>query len=499
MIRSLLLTALLFAAGSASGADLRIALQDDPDTLDPAVNWSFVGRHVLQSVCDKLVDIDTEGAIVPMLATKWDWSADGRSLTLALRAGVHFQDGTPFDAAAVKFNLERELTLPGSRRRSELAALDTVEVTGPLTVVLHLKEPSVPLLALFTDRAGMMVSPKAVEAEGEQFGQHPVCAGPYRFAERVSQDRIVLERDPAYWHAADFHFDRIIFLPMPDGTVRLTNLKAGQVDLVDRLPPTAVAEIGANKDLALADGPSLSYSGLTFNLANGSKALPAIASNPLVRQAISLAIDRRALNEVAFDGKYEAGNQPFAPSSPWYDQALPVPAADPAAAKAKLAEAGVTHLSFELLVPSDPLAQQEAQMIQAMLAEIGIEVKLVASEFITLLDRARRGDFEADIVGWSGRVDPDLNISPLLACGAAGNDGHYCSDQLMAILAAARATADVAARKAKYDEAVELLARDVPIVYLYHARSIFGMTRRLSGLHVFPDGIIRLDGTSFAQ
>jgi peptide/nickel transport system substrate-binding protein len=284
---------------------------------------------------------------------------------------------------------------------------------------------------------------------------------------------------------------------MPDGTVRLTNLKARQVELVDRLPPSAVTEIAADPALATAEGAGLSYSGLTFNLANGDKAVSAIAGNPLVRQAISLAIDRRALNEVAFDGRYEAGNQPFAPSSPWYDKALPVPARDPAAAKAKLAEAGVTHLSFELLMPTDPLAQQEAQMIQAMLAEIGIEVRLVATEFITMLDRARRGDFQADLVGWSGRVDPDLNISPLLGCGAAGNDGHYCSAALTKILAAARATPDPAARKAGYDEAVGLLATDVPVIYLYHARSIFGLTARLHGFRVFSDGIIRLDGVAF--
>jgi peptide/nickel transport system substrate-binding protein len=495
-VRAALLSILLLVAAPAFGSELRIALQDDPDTLDPALNWSFVGRHVLQSVCDKLVDIDPDGTIVPMLATGWRWSPDGLLLTLDLRAGVSFQDGERFDAQAVKFNLERELTLPGSRRKSELAALDTVEVTGPLEIVLHLKQASVPLLALFTDRAGMMVSPKAALAAGEQFGQRPVCAGAYRLAERVAQDRIVLERFAGHWRAGDYPIDRVTFLPMPDGTVRLTNLKAKQVDLVDRLPPSSVAEIGADPALALAEGPSLAYSGLNFNLANGPKALPAIASNPLVRQAISLAIDRQALNEVAFDGRYEAGNQPFAPSSPWYDKALPVPARNIAGAKAKLAAAGVGPFSFELLMPTDPLAQQEAQMIQAMLAEIGIEVKLVSSEFITLLDRARRGDFQADLVGWSGRVDPDLNISPLLGCGAAGNDGHYCSEALTKILAEARATPDPAIRKAKYEDAVALLAAEVPIVYLYHPRSIFGLSARLHGLRVFPDGIIRLDGVT---
>ena len=164
-------------------------------------NWSFVGRHVLQSLCDKIVDIDENGQIIPMLATSWEWNADSTALTLKLRPDAVFHDGTKVDAAAIKYNLDRELTIKISRRKAEISAIASVDVVDPLTVKINLKEPSVPLLAALSDRAGMMISPKAGEALGEKFTDAPVCSGPYKFVERVTQDRIVLDKFPQYYAA----------------------------------------------------------------------------------------------------------------------------------------------------------------------------------------------------------------------------------------------------------------------------------------------------------
>src|SRR5262249_45420031 len=154
-------------------------------SLDPAKNWTFVGRHVLSSLCDKLVDIAPDGTIAPQLALAWTTVEDGRAVTLKLRPGVTFHDGEAFDAAAVKYNIERELTLPGSRRKSEIDTVTGAEIVDPLTVRLLLARPFAPLIAQFTDRAGMMVSPKAAQAAGDKFDQRPICAGPYKFVERV--------------------------------------------------------------------------------------------------------------------------------------------------------------------------------------------------------------------------------------------------------------------------------------------------------------------------
>lgn len=483
------------AAPAAAQSVLKIGLQDDPDTLDPASNWSFVGRHVLQSLCDKVVDIDDKGQIVPMLATSWEWNADSTALTLKLRKDALFHDGTKVDAAAIKYNLERDLNLKISRRKAEISAISNVEVVDDYTVKINLKEPSVPLLAALSDRAGMIISPKAGEALGEKFTDAPVCSGPYKFVERVTQDHITLEKFPQYYNADQFHFDQLIYRGMPDSNVRLLNLRSGQLDLIERLAATDVEAVKADSALAVDPVVGLGYYGITFDITGEGANLDA-GKKAAIREAFSLAIDRDAINSVVFDGQASTGNQPFPPSSPFYDKSFPVPARDLDAAKKKMEEAGVTSVNLELLVPTDAERQQVAQLIQAMVQEIGINVSIKPTELMTLLDVARQGKFESHLVGWSGRVDPDLNITPMLACGAAGNDAHYCNKDLDAILTKARALTDTGARNAEYGKAIAILLKDLPIVYLYHSQWIFAHNSNLTGFQPAPDGIIRLAGVS---
>ncbi|MBM3572265.1 MAG: ABC transporter substrate-binding protein, partial [Alphaproteobacteria bacterium] len=176
---TLVLTAAACLMGAtASAQTLRIGLQEDPDTLDGAKNWSFVGRIVMQALCDKLVDIASDQSIVPMLATSWQTAADGKSITFKLRQDAKFHDGDRVDAAAVKFSIDRALTLPDSRRKSEISAVSNVVVIDEFTVRVAMKMPFSPLRAQFADRAGIIVSPRAVAASGDQFGNKPVCAGP---------------------------------------------------------------------------------------------------------------------------------------------------------------------------------------------------------------------------------------------------------------------------------------------------------------------------------
>ncbi|HEV7256662.1 MAG TPA: ABC transporter substrate-binding protein [Bosea sp. (in: a-proteobacteria)] len=482
-------------APAAAQSVLKIGLQDDPDTLDPVSNWSFVGRHVLQSLCDKIVDIDSSGKIIPMLAASWEWSADSTALTLKLRNDALFHDGSKVDAAAIKFNLDRALTAGISRRKAEISAIKSVEAVDPTTVKISLKEPSVPLLAALSDRAGMIISPAAGEKLGDKFTDAPVCSGPYKFLERVVQDRIVLEKFPQYYDAAKYHFDRLIYRGMPDSNVRLLNLRSRQLDLIERLAATDVDAVKRDKALAVDPVVGLGYYGITFSIGGDGANLDA-GKKAAIREAFSLAIDRQAISNVVFDGQASTGNQPFPPSSPFYDKSFPVPARDLVAAKKKMAEAGVKSVDLELLVPTDAERQQVAQLIQAMVQEIGIKVSIKPTELMTLLDIARQGKFQSHLVGWSGRVDPDLNITPMLTCGAATNDAKYCNEALDAVLAKARSLGDVEARKAEYAKAVAILLKDLPIVYLYHSQWIFAHSSGLTGFKPAPDGIIRLTNVS---
>ena len=181
--------------------------------LDPHRARTFVGRIVFTSLCDKLVDITPDLKFTPELATEWSWSDDGKSLTFKLRPGVKFHDGEPMNAAAVKANIERARTLPDSLRKSELTSVDNVEAVDDLTVKVNLSRPDATLLSQLSDRAGMIMSPKALASA--DFAQKPVCSGPYKFVERVQNDRIVLEKFKDHWDAKNFTFDRIVFTAHP--------------------------------------------------------------------------------------------------------------------------------------------------------------------------------------------------------------------------------------------------------------------------------------------
>ena len=232
-------------SSAAQAQTLRIAMREDPDILDPSLARTYVGRIVFAGLCDKLFDINEKLEIVPQLALSYEW-ADPTSLFIKLRPGVVFHDGEKLDAAAVKYSLERHLTVSGSFRRSEIGAMDRVEIVDPMTVRIVLKTPSSPFVSQLTDRSGMIVSPKAAEAAGKDFGLKPVCAGPFRLAERVPQDRIVLERFPEYWNAEAIKLDRVVYLPIPDSSIRLANLQAGSIEMSEQILPTDAEAVRGN-------------------------------------------------------------------------------------------------------------------------------------------------------------------------------------------------------------------------------------------------------------
>lgn len=491
-------TLLLLAGGSAlAETTLRIGIQDDPDVLDPHRSRTYSGRLVYTALCDKLVDVSPQLELVPQLATAWQWSDDNRSLTLQLRQGVTFHDGEAFDAAAVKFNLDRARSLPDSLRKSELASVDTVEVVDPQTVRIRLKQPDATLLAQLSDRAGMMLAPKASTGD---VGSKPVCSGPYRFVQRVQQDRIVLERFPQYWNASAYHFDRLIFLPIPDTSVRLANLRSGDLDIVERVAPTDVKGLQGQAGFTLYNTPGLGYMQLMVNMANGDRAKNPFAGDKRVRQAFDLALDREALNQVVFEGLYAPSVQPFPQSSPYYDKAFAVPARDVARSQALLKAAGVSlPVKVELKIANNPIAQQVGQLIQAMAAEAGFEVNLVATEYATLLAEQHAGNFQLGLSAWSGRPDPDGNVHQFVTCKGNQNDGRYCNAALDQLLDQARTINDQAQRQALYAQALTLLREELPVFYLYFDPRIIATRADLKGFIPNPDGLIRLAGVTRGQ
>src|SRR5438270_10333623 len=485
----------LALAASASAQTLRIGLAEDPDVLDPTLARTFVGRVVFAALCDKLVDIDDKLNIVPQLATSWEWSADNKSLTMKLRQGVTFHDGEKFDAAAVKYNIERHKTMAGSNRRGELAPVASVDVIDAATVRLNLTAPFSPLLAQLADRAGMMVSPKAAQAEGDKFGAKPVCSGPFRFVERVAQDRIALERYPDYWNKSEIHLEKIIYLPITDSTVRLANLKSGQLDFIERMAPSDVPQLKSDSRFKISKITEIGYQGITINVGKSDLATKnPLGRDPRVREAFELALDRQAIVQVAMDGEADVGNQWVAPTNSYYAKNVPIPKRDVAKAKALLQQAGVTNPSFTLLTPTTSDAQKIAQVVQAMAKDAGFDIKIQSTEFATTLDLADKGQFEAYVLAWSGRADPDGNLYSFDACKQPLNYAGYCKPEVDELLNRSRSTRDPAERKKVYEQIAARVLKDRPIVYLYHRNWLWAHNAKLSGMRSIPDGLLRVTG-----
>jgi peptide/nickel transport system substrate-binding protein len=481
-------------AGALAQTTLRIGLAEDPDILDPTMARTYVGRIVFAAFCDKLFDIDEKLNIVPQLALSYSTSDDGKEVAIKLRPNVKFQDGELFDAEAAKFSLERHLTFPGSFRKPELTSLDHVDVVDPLTIKLVLKAPFSPLIAQLTDRAGMMMSPKAAKAAGDKFGLHPVCAGPYKFVERVQQDRIVLEKFADYWNKDNVFIDKIVYLPIVDSTVRLANLKSGGLDLIERVLATDINDVRADSRLKLSTVIELGYQGITLNIGHDKNKGP-LSQSAKVRQALDLSIDREAINQVVFNGESRTGNQWVNPDHPYYQKAFPIRGRDVEKAKALLKEAGVTPpVAVDYLVPKNAETEAVAQVVQSMAAEAGFDMKIRVTEFATSLKQAEAGEFQAYMLNWSGRIDPDGNSYVFMHSGAPQSNSEWRNTEADKALDDARLVSDVAQRKALYEKLTRLVMEEVPIIYLYHRRLLFAHTTKLEGYKQMPDGLVRVIG-----
>jgi len=496
MLRPALFMVLFLAGGGfcspIRAQTLRIGIPSEPDTLDPVLSNTVASRLVLTAACDKLVDIDPQLAFVPQLAQSWEWDDGGASIVFHLRPGVRFQDGESFDAGAVRANLDRALTLPTSRRRSEISTVTGVEVVDPLTVRLRMAAPFAPLLAQLADRAGMMVSPKALAAP--DIGDMPVCAGPFRIVQRSPQDRTVLDRFEGYWNRADIHLVRVVFQPIPDSAVRLLNLRAGAIEIADSPSATDLGQIRAEPHLRVALATGLGYQQLIINVGNGPAAQNPLGRDPRVREALELALDRTVINQVAFDGQNTVGNQPQPPGNPFHVASLPWPMRDVVRARRLLNDAGYDRVPIELLVPTISEFQAVGEIIQSMAAEAGFDVTLRATELAAALQRARDGQFQAFLITWSGRVDPDANVYPFQHSAGSINDGHYANTEVDRLLDQARSTSDRAVRVAAYTAAARIYLAERPRIYLYHENRRWALRANVDGFVPMPDGLIRVTG-----
>jgi peptide/nickel transport system substrate-binding protein len=491
-------------AAAAGSGNITVGLAGAPDALDPTTGSTFDGRTVFANMCQKLYDINAQLNILPQLATSLPVISDGGlTYTIQLKQGVLFNDGTSFNAAAVKTTLDHYLTDPESARAAELHGLQSVDVTGPYTVVLHLSKPFAPLTSILADRAGMILSPTQLTKLGNNFAQDPVCVGPFEFSSRPSLDTIILKKSPYYYGKADVHLATVTFEVITDESTMAADLSSGQIQIGEEIAPQDVQSLQNNSSVTLEAQNSLGYEGLDINTGNVSGSLKTygtannpFATHPTLREAFELSLNRAELNKVAFNGLYSASCSPIPSNSPW---AVNVPCTSQNIAEAKklIAATGLkTPIHVSLMLANDPLDLQIGSIIQSMGAQAGFDVSLQPLEFTTSLSRAAAGQFEMYIVGWSGRVDPDQNTFndwyPQSALNYTGAD-YSALDNL---LLQARASTSTTQRKAFYTQAVQLMQQELNIIYLWDPKYYLGVSKTVTGVQYFPDALIRLEYAS---
>ncbi len=492
------------AKPAGSGGTVTFALENDVIDFDPMLSRAFVDRNAHYQIYDSLVRVDNSNKIIPWLATKWDTSQDGKQVTFTLRQGVKYHDGSPFDADSVKWNIDRYRTTSGSARAGELAPVSSVDVVDASTVRFNLSSPFAPLLSLLVDRAGMMVSRKVAEAAGQDFTRNAFKAGtgPFVLTEAVKDDHITLEKNPDWWGTDASGgklplLDKIVIRPITDASVRLTNLRTGDAQLMNNVSPKDVSVVQSDSTLSYQEAAGFAYDSLVTNRKEGF-----IFNEGRYVKAVSMAIDRQELLQKAYFGVGQVAHSDIAPSHFCFDPNFkPYEKADPDGAKQLVQQVGNGQLSFELLVPAgDPALLQQAQLIQAQLKRADIDAQLSQLEFAQVLkqqtDHVYKG---ATFVGWSGRIDPDGNSYDFNYTNRPNNDSSYSNPQVDQLLDQERQASDQNTRTDAFRKAQQIYAVDDPSRVWYRFRVSQLLTgKKLQGLQVYGDSIPRLQYASLS-
>ncbi|MEP6978714.1 MAG: ABC transporter substrate-binding protein [Thermoleophilia bacterium] len=484
----------------ATAGTLTVGLAEEPDALDPTLARTFVGRIVFLSLCEKLYDINAKLEIVPQLAASLPKvSGDGKTVTIALRKGIKFNDGTPFNAAAVKTSLDRHKGLARSARASELTPVDSVTTSGSSTVVLHLSAPFAPLTSLLADRSGMIMSPTALNGSGA-FASNPVCVGPFSFVSRTAGDRIVLKKSDQYYAKSKVKLAGIVYRIVNEPSAMAANLRSHDIDVADRLASTNLPTIKGDSSLTVIKATTLGYQGLTINIGNknGLRKPYENVGTPLakhrgLREALELSLDRKVINKVVFGGTVLPDCSPVSPVQKfWRDPKLKCPGRNIARAKKLVAQSGErTPITIKVTIGTDTVAARLGQVLQAQAKDAGFNLELVPTEFTTALNRADAGQFDVFAVGFSGRVDPDGTNYGFVHTGGSLNDSGYSSGRVDRLLDAARTNTNPNKRRAIYNQAFAIVLQDRPLIYLWHPQNFTGVSKKVKGVRVYGDGLIR--------
>jgi peptide/nickel transport system substrate-binding protein len=459
------------------GGTLRIATGSDPTALDPQLARSGSDLVFLWANHDPLIGADRRGVPRPefSLAESWDTS-NPTQIKVKLRQGITFHDGTPFDAEAVKWNIERvQDPKTASAARQDLLAISRVEIVDKSAVVLHLGSPNAAVLTALGDRGGLMTSPTAGKAEGANIARKPVGTGPFKFVEWVQSSRVVYERNPNYWRkdakgGALPYLDRLQFQIIPEAQVRLAALESNTVDHVQSVAPADWDRLAAISSLVLTSKEG-SNTGLVFLNTN-----LAPTNNVDFRRALNWAVDRTAMNRVLYQGKIGVAKTVLGTRLFGEEASVPDAAGlDLVKARAFLEQSGIpaAERRIKLFAQSDdPVRVQSAEFLQAEFKKIGVETQIVLAAVAQLLsdffDKPTGGNML--VSGFGLRADPDGTMRNLFHSTGYFNPGHRANAEVDGLIDRAVASYDPAQRKDLYVQLERVVARDALTILYSNAQ-----------------------------
>jgi peptide/nickel transport system substrate-binding protein len=480
---ALFVLAALLVLGGALGAApqkvLKFALSGNPDTLDPHKTAGTLTFQTLKSIYDTLVEPDMEGNIIPALASRWQISEDSLTWTFTLRRDVTFHNGDKLTSADVKATLERVMDkATASPKASDFAAIKSVETPNDYTVVIRLSAPAVPLLATLASGWGAILPKSLIEA-GHDFASKPVGTGPFVLKEWVRDNKIVLQKNRSYWTKGLPKLDGVEFDIIPERAVQVQGLISGQIDATEMVDVEDLPALEASPKVKIEKMMT------SLILVMGINCSRPPLDDLRVRQAINQAIDKQKVLDVAY-----GGGAPIATfmnyGNAFYKDFTSLYPYDPGKARSLLAEAGVgKDTVLQMLVPNNyPPHIKAAELYQQMLEQVGLNVKLQLIDWSTWLsDVYTAAKYDLTVIGHTGKLDPDGTL------GGYGTEKRYVrwvNPTAAGLIKTAAVTPNVAARKKLYDQALELMAREVPFVFLGTSYRRIGMLKNVKDFRMHP-------------
>lgn len=508
-----LMSAVLTGCGSKSNSAsakapkiLYLATSSDPRGMDPAWVDDGESTKVMNQIYETLFKYKKDSTEVePCLATDWQISTDGKEYTFHLRKGVKFQDGTPFNADAVVYNIERQLP-PKAKDDMPYASftfgeVQKVEKVDDYTVKFTLKEPYTPFLAnLAMALAAPIASPTALQKNNDNINENPVGTGPYKFVKWDKGQSITLERNTDYWGAKP-DADKIIFKIEKENSVRASDLIAGQIDMTDEVDPNDIPKLQQNNITIFKDaGMNINY--MAFNCSR------APFNNPKLREAISHAINRDELVKYLYQGYAEVANSPLPSFIPGYDDKVQPYNYDPDKAKQMLKDLGMENLTIKMITysnarPYNPVnGQKLAEAVQNYLTKVGIKSTIETYQWTDYKQKAFQGEGDIMFYGWigdNGDADNFLSLFDSKEISSSLNTAKYSNPEVDKLLAEARTTPNGDARNNLYKQIQEIVAKDAPWLPISHAVNLGASASKISGFYVHRTGSIFLKDVTKAN